>query len=423
MYTLSTYNHIIDDHHNTSVIVFNTFSGAIVSLDVVEHAALLNHANCDNDDLISSFVEAGLLVPKDSSERSIIDFDRENSIHSKDNVTFRILTTTECNATCFYCYEEDVGCDHMSLEVADGVVDFIVAKTKNTSKVTIEWFGGEPLLNPKIISQITCKLEEVFSKRSIQRVYRMATNGSLFDNSLVKLALQKWHLQNVQITLDGDRDEYNSRKNYTNVSNAFDRVISNIQLLLDNRIGVALRLNYDGNNLDSVLELITFLGDRFKGYRHLQCYAYPIFGSYSCHLVNDSFSNYNDRTTPDDLLRITKALRDNQLASIDFLGNLKYRPSKCFACNYHSFTIAPNGELYKCSFDLKHSVGSILEGIRLNSTHLKWLESGLENECIECIFLPICQGGCRASYLNLSPDRCFSLKGIVDDLIKIKVRG
>ncbi len=72
--------------------------------------------------------------------------------------SFTILTTTDCNARCFYCYEK--GCEqvNMSDETAYNVVEFI-KRSCGGREVSLHWYGGEPLFNIAPIDIITNGLE------------------------------------------------------------------------------------------------------------------------------------------------------------------------------------------------------------------------------------------------------------------------
>ena len=56
---------------------------------------------------------------------------------------FWILTTTACNARCFYCHEAGIPHMSMSLETADDILYYILKH--GTSDIHIMWYGGEPL--------------------------------------------------------------------------------------------------------------------------------------------------------------------------------------------------------------------------------------------------------------------------------------
>ena len=148
----------------------------------------------------------------------------------------------------------------MSMETAKQVCKFIIEQNKHTQGILIQWFGGEPLLNPKVITYITQTLDAELASKGIRVNYQMTTNGSLVTDEMVKLFKDVWHISKVQITLDGPKSTYEKRKAYVNLPNAFEKVITNINALANAGIRVAIRLNYDNNNIADIMELIDYLG-------------------------------------------------------------------------------------------------------------------------------------------------------------------
>ena len=151
-------------------------------------------------------------------------------LNQKKSITdFQIITTTECNANCFYCYEAKYRKISMSTMTADKVVDFI-AKHASGNKVKVMWYGGEPLLNSNIIDYISVKL----ASAGIEYTSSIISNGLLFTDSIVDRAMESWNLTNARITLDGTEQIYNRIKAYKDISvNPFSLVISNIEKLIN----------------------------------------------------------------------------------------------------------------------------------------------------------------------------------------------
>lgn len=79
--------------------------------------------------------------------------------------------------------------------------------------------------------------------------------------------------------------------------------------------------------------------------------------------------------------------------------NLKFKGGQCYTCHQGSYVVAPNGELYKCTVTIKDksaTVGNIFDGIDRNNYYFKWVNPELPEKCNKCVFLQLCQGGCRA---------------------------
>ena len=192
---------------------------------------------------------------------------------SKRVTGFTILPTTECNARCYYCFESSHKRCTLTEEMCTDVVEYISDKCKN-EPIEISWFGGEPLVGNKQISQICSELKE----RGISYKSSMVSNAYLFDEALIQKAKNDWNLNSVQITLDGTEEVYNRTKAYVYPKdNPFKRVLRNIELLLDNGIAVNIRLNVTDKNYRDLEELIELLSDRFNGRNGFSCYSHAVY--------------------------------------------------------------------------------------------------------------------------------------------------
>ena len=200
-FKVSKYNYIFS--YDGDAFVFNTFSGGLSKLSSDAQAILENFDDYWGDltPLHHQMINNGFLVAADIDEFKILECLRMKMISQSTKVIYEILPTTACNARCFYCFESSLKPVNMTLETADKVCDFIIEQAADTQKaIGIHWFGGEPLLNPKVISHITARLDKELGKKGVQLSYQMTTNGSLFDDQLIQKAKNDWHISKIQIT-------------------------------------------------------------------------------------------------------------------------------------------------------------------------------------------------------------------------------
>lgn len=408
MLKLSKYNYLCKIE-NDKTIIFNTFSSAILKVDSDFFDTLTTDFMVFDQEIICELFKLGIIINDDFDEKAMIAHDRTANIYSKESITYRILTTTACNARCFYCYEDDFVASTMSMQTADKIIEFIQDNSNSSKEIKIQWFGGEPLLNTKVMYYITEKIIEYCNSYKKKYNFSMVTNGILLD----KINLEKLHLDRIQISLDGTNEEYNKRKNYIKEKNAFFRVIDNINMIASKDVYVSIRLNYDKDNYADVLSLIDYLNNNLTNKKNIHVYPYPLFGTYC-----DHFPTTNP-TSKDNLLYIYKKLCNCHLLSLDSLTKLRYQTSRCFACNANSFVISPEGKLSKCPVSYVNNVGDVFNGVEYNSEYFKWVNNSISQKCEDCVFLPLCQGGCMAGQQGRHQVRCFLNKLIIDDLLKM----
>lgn len=323
---------------------------------------------------------------------------------ASDEAYYKILTTTECNARCYYCFEKSFPIQKMSEDLAKKVAIYVLDNASKYGKLRIDWFGGEPLMNIDVIDYIS----DIITKSGITYTSGMITNGSLFNREVIEKAKNSWNLKNVQITLDGIWTEYEVVKDYKDKTK-FEKIIENIHALVDAEIRVSIRINYSNNNVNSVLKTIDFLYREFKNSIHVYCS--PLF-------ENNIKIKMNISDNTDDIIY-------DKLINYDYVDPVKMLKIRSVGCGLAAlsdhFVIGPDGKLYKCAesmlCSLKSEVGSITEGIT-NVNNLKmWASYDTYDECHTCALYPICLGGCKAYQLGITNIRCFRFRSQINKAI------
>ena len=304
------------------------------------------------------------------------------------NITgYTIMTTSDCNARCFYCYELGQARRPMTEETAQLTADYII-KHSGEEPVHIEWFGGEPLFNKPVINLIVNRLKEAGIKFSS----RMISNGYLLDAETVKEARDEWNLKNVQITIDGTEQTYNRVKAYIYKGvNAYERVMENIGHLLAADITVSIRMNIDMHNADDLERVAEELHERFKDQKHLGAYLHLLFED------NNKRSGACDDDKRQVLIEKMRLIED-KLAEWGLFRRRNYGPiiksGNCMADNDGSVVIQPDGYITKCEHytDSQH-VGHVSQDVFDAEKIAYFKEKGtmVKDFCRECAKYPDCQ--------------------------------
>lgn len=301
--------------------------------------------------------------------------------------SYTILTTTDCNARCFYCYEKGRSRIPMSDETARAVVQYIIRNRNGNDTVKIRWFGGEPLYNKKVITQICTELKEA----GVGFRSSMVSNGLLFDGQTVQEAIGLWNLKKIQITLDGTEKVYNRIKNFVNPEGSpFLKVLRNIRLLVDAGVKVNIRLNIDRHNADDLFLLADQLGAEFGNNPLVSVYSHSLFETCDAKAaVSHSDTQRRELSEKQKLLR--EKLRGLGLSSPGKLSH-SLKLNRCMADNDSTAVILPDGHVGKCehftdSEWFSHVSSDETDGSLLASFKESWPE--LE-ACRECAFFPDC---------------------------------
>lgn len=408
---LSYYNFI----HKFAVgqtLIWNTYTGSVFLMGEHEFQEFASQSGKWFEENQHYFVDSGILVDEIEQEDQInfIRRQRKNAISKTETINFTILPTTACNAQCRYCFEKGNKIITMTNECISKIVLFIKKEADTYQHIHITWFGGEPLLFKNTITKIT---EELCLKCGNKHISSdMITNGSLFDEETIKIAKKNWNVSSVQITLDGTEKEYEKIKKYTNLPNAYSVVLKNIHCLIENDIIVNIRLNIDKMNWKDIILLIDQLYQMFGN--KINVYAYPIFETKfnkNNLILNKEFSIY--------LGEVFKKLKEKGYRK-KICEFKEFVPWHCASTLPHNFVIMPNGKLLKCLSEIGQELflGDVQQGVIDVLRNEDYSRTEIDDICIRCCYLPICQGGCLASLKCESKvERCCLEKYYLHELI------
>lgn len=326
------------------------------------------------------FVENWFLVREQKDEFSLAQKTKTHITEINSNVLlpvithYTIITTTDCNARCYYCYEKNIDVEYLSESTAVDIANFIVKNYKQTP-VSIEWFGGEPLYNENVID-IICN---ILLENNIEFSSLIVSNGILFDENKIDKYKNIWKIKNCQITLDGINDSYNKIKNYIYTDiDAFNIVLNNIDKLSRNGINMSVRLNLGLNNIDEIKAVIELIHEN-----NINCYYY----------VHNIFQL--ELTHPDEIFKLKEKIDafidQRRPASLpDYMCSL----NKCMTDSNKSILINTNGKFNLCHRDIdkKEYVGDIYTSpddwdINLANDKKKFYTC---EYCTECFYYPSC---------------------------------
>lgn len=298
---------------------------------------------------------------------------------------YTVFTTTACNARCFYCFEKDWTPRTMSPETADKAAAYMLRHSAGGA-FQIDWFGGEPLVNARVIDRICQRLTEAGARfRS-----SMVTNGYLFDPELIRRAAGLWRLGQAHITLDGVGKTYDRIKDYkTGGAGAFERVVENIRGLTAAGVRINIRMNYDLHNLEEIDRLTDWLTAELGGNPRLR--AYPIA------LFEDPDDPAAQRSEAQRILlcQAETRLRERLEAAGLFRPHplpRSHETHMCMADSGSMVTILPEGQLGLCeNYDHSGFIGS-LDSDELDRAVMAEMEA-LRPEipaCADCPLYPDC---------------------------------
>lgn len=368
------------------LLIYHTLTKAVYLLDAEEKNAL--NETFPQSPTALHLVQDFFLVPQEHDDCRLAD-EINQFITSIDNQmidgklnNYTILPTTNCNARCYYCYEAGCKAVDMTEETAHQVAAYIL-KTARSNQVNINWFGGEPLCHPEAIDLICQDLKA----GGLTYYSHITSNAYLFDAEMIRKATQEWNLKNIQVTLDGTEQVYNTVKAYIDPEpgSPFQRVLQNILMLLEADVFVVIRLNMSEENYNDLEQLSDQLLSILPQDKRYRIYAHLLFD-----LEQDA-----DLERRAQLIRLEQKLNEHIFGKSAISRSrlkLDVRFWRCQATDGASIVIDPEGNLYPCEhFNQCASCGTIYHDEQKFRTITNWQKPWKQPEdCKTCICYPNC---------------------------------
>lgn len=283
-----------------------------------------------------------------------------------------INLTDNCNLACKYCYE-DLGTPfkkdcNMTIATAKKALDFF--RECYDSLEVIQFFGGEPLINYKVIPEICSYIRKLYPDNTPKLT--LNSNATLINREIIDILNEN----NIAITvsIDGDKEMHDANRIFHNGQGSFAAAIKGIELLNEYRIvPLLIEATISKSVLLSALERDVCISEFICNEIGADgCHIMPM-----CHTNPEiNLSSIDDKTFEKFFIReAIYCLRSMQTDSpmpmikgITLLQNIihKYRSEDFCEIARGNFVVTPNGDLYPCYMMIGHEslkCGNINQGI------------------------------------------------------------
>ena len=346
------------------------------------------------------------ILPRFQRRGLIVDFDEREALArmgrklrtSADTVTLTLCTTMRCNFDCPYCFE-----DHNKIDMSEETKGDVLALAERmlrffgAKKLFVIWFGGEPLLAPEVIWEMTEKFRALAACCGAKYSAQIFTNGSLLTQQIVDRLFES-SVRSAVIALDGVGSAHDRTRHFKNGAPSFELITQKLRTL---RIPfpVSLRHVVTRDNLDQMNALETFVKELVRESGNRFVYSPSHCGWNNATDERDADVGYLEQ---EGAIRV--AIQQDKY---------RFQPARAGYCaaatSLGDVTIDARGELYKCWPELDNIDGRSFGnaktwdpadplGTAANPEQLtRYLDTAIPNgdpECWECKWLPFCVGGC-----------------------------
>ncbi len=400
-----------------STLIYNTFSDSrlladATVLEAIDRCGDPSGLSSEQQRNLDTLGELGVLLEDSTDENRQFEYWLQRLRYDTNTLDATILTTMACNMSCRYCFQQGASSlGSMQENTISLVCKWLLQRVKETRphNLKITFFGGEPLLNLKAVCSISEDLFQGIRNTETNLNIHLITNGLLLNRAVVN-KLEPLGLQGIKVTLDGDRETHDRMRPLKGdhaYNGTYETILDNLS---DIRgiVPIFIGGNYDEASRNGIPALLDdllnrgFLSEHFEKIAFKPINAFPDHENNSTHSIEAcTFSQSN----LGDVLWLVEEIESRGFPSFKRIGL-----GPCEAMREHSFAIAPNGDLYKCSQLVgrkEYSIGNIqdeMEDILFSHQNINSMVSAPWQQCHSCKFVPICRGGCRLAAISAGGD-------------------
>ena len=173
--------------------------------------------------------------------------------------TYRLVLLEGCNWACTYCFEKDnAPYKHvMQEETLDGILDHIIEKHRG-GEVAIHWFGGEPLLQYRLIRRGVERLAGYLRSGGLASVsHSLTTHGGQVTPEIASFLAE--HAFRVFVSIDGDRETTNQFRRDRKGRGTYDLAMAGYWLLAAAGLNVGFLLTPIEQTVDRLADSVRYL--------------------------------------------------------------------------------------------------------------------------------------------------------------------
>lgn len=342
--------------------------------------------------------EKKFLVPSDYNEKEIANnIFKINSDNLKIN-TAHFIITDSCNLSCKYCVilndSRKIKSNIDIKKIPYYVKYFYKVCDKNSSEINIMISGGEPFLFPEIVYKIWEECNSVFPK-NINWNFVILTNSLLIKKEMISF-LKKDNIQ-IVISLDGDKKINDENRIDLSNNGTYERICQKIKLLRANNISFSISTTIGIGNEDKTFSIFNDIVNQ------TQTTNIGINYIMDTNSYKKATVEYSQKVT-EGLIEIHKYYHGKNIYEDRLSRKIKAYITKnpiikdCSGCG-RQIVFTPNNKIGPCqSFYSKDKYFiEFSRDIDLNKhSFQKWNDISPFNndECLNCIALGFCGGGC-----------------------------
>lgn len=152
-----------------------------------------------------------------------------------------IMITQTCNLACTYCYAGGGtyggSTKFMSEPSALRAIELMLERAPGRKEFTVTFFGGEPLLNFRLVKRVVEHCEKLQEERAVKFKFSMTTNGTIITEEIIEFL--KGRDFDVMISFDGEGGAAN--RPFAAGGSSYEQVSKNLRRLAASGVRFQMR--------------------------------------------------------------------------------------------------------------------------------------------------------------------------------------
>ncbi len=320
--------------------------------------------------------------------------------------TLVLNVANDCNLGCSYCFaaQGDYGTPKrmMSEETARRSVDFLLSNSGVHKSVTIVFFGGEPLMNLKLIRRLVDYANDAGVKAGKEVEFTMTTNATYLTPEVIDFLSE--NRIGVSVSIDGPKQYHDLRRTYKNGHGSYDFIRPRVLELLSRHktrpIAARATLTHGVTAVQECFWHLKGMGFHEVGFAPVTSASQDEFALTRDEMwqVLGEFRQLSDKY-------VEEALENRHLGFSNVsnvLSELHAGVVKAYPCGagLGLLGVGVDGDLFLChrfSESKEHRMGSVHEGLDAakQEQFLRQAHLSRKSGCQVCWVRHICSGGCH----------------------------
>ena len=363
-------------------------------------AADIKEAIADCEELVA----AGALFTEDIYENAILDFKKRATVVK----AMCLHIAHDCNLACKYCFAEE-GEYHgrralMSFDVGKRAIDYLVANSGKRKNLEVDFFGGEPLMNWKVVKDLVAYARGLETEHNKKFRFTLTTNGVLLNDEIMEFANKE--MSNVVLSLDGRKGVNDNMRPFRGGQGSYEKIVPKYQKFADsrNQNNYYVRGTFTRENLDFSKDVLHMADLGFK-----QISVEPVVGLQSEPYALQEEDLPTIHAEYDKLAKeiVKRKKNGNDFNFFHFMIDLTGGPcvyKRLSGCGSGTeyLAVTPWGDFYPCHQfvgEEEFLMGDVYQGVITPDMvdDFKCCNVYAKEKCKDCFAKFYCSGGCAAN--------------------------